>query len=322
MHDPALIPAVAVAGVTHRYGDRVALRDLSLRVEAGAQVALLGPNGSGKTTLFRILSTLMAPTEGTAHVVGADPTADAAAVRRRLGIVFQQPALDAALTVQENLRVQGGLYGLHGRPLAERLDALLAAFDLADRQRDRVGTLSGGLQRRVDLARGLLHRPALLLLDEPTTGLDPVARRAFWDALAHQRRREGTTVLVATHLLDEAAPCDAVAILDRGRLVAHGAPDALTAALGSETLWLETADAPALRARIEARFGVEARIVGQALQLSHADAPALLPALYDAFGETIESATVRKPTLDDVFLVHAGHQLSAHAQALQPSLEA
>ena len=309
-------PAVFIDRVSHRYGAHVALREVTLVVEEGQLVGLLGPNGGGKTTLFRILSTLLRPSEGTARVFGFDAAAQPEEVRRRLGVVFQQPALDEQLTLRENLRFHGALYGLSGTALRERIDVLLDHFGLADRAGDRVGTLSGGLARRADLARGLLHRPPLLLLDEPTTGLDPVARHAFWQALARLRRSENTTLLVATHLLDEADACDEVAILDQGRLVAQGAPGALKDDLGEETLWIEAADAEGLRDRIEAQFGVPARVVGGTVQVATPDAPQILSALYDAFRDRIQSATVRKPTLEDVFLHHAGHRMTDAAERL------
>jgi ABC-2 type transport system ATP-binding protein len=299
-------PAVDIRGVTYRYGTHVALRDVTLAVAPGTLYGVLGPNGSGKTTLFRILSTLMPPSEGTARVFGVDATQDPDAVRRRLGVVFQDAALDEALTVRENLRFQAALYDLHGADRRERIDALLDRLDVADRADDAVSDLSGGLRRRVDLARGLLHRPDLLLLDEPTTGLDPNARRAFWTAAGRLREAEGTTLLVATHLMDEAERCDRVGILSDGALVADDAPGALKAALGDETLWLETDDPTTLRTRIDAQFGVSTRVVGTMVQAAPSDPPAFLASLYDALGDRIRSATIRAPTLEDVFMVHAG----------------
>ena len=201
IHSPTLLlmsaPAVDIQGVTHRYGQHEALRSVTLDVPAGALYGLLGPNGSGKTTLFRILSTLMPPSEGDARVFGLDTTQRPEAVRNRLGVVFQDPALDEALTVRENLRFQASLYGLAGADRRDRINDLLTRLDVADRAGDRVEALSGGLKRRVDLARGLLHRPDLLLLDEPTTGLDPGARRAFWTAIDRLREAEGTTLIRA-----------------------------------------------------------------------------------------------------------------------------
>ncbi|MFP4227227.1 MAG: ATP-binding cassette domain-containing protein [Salinivenus sp.] len=299
-------PAVDIRGITHRYGAQIALREVSLRVEPGALYGLLGPNGSGKTTLFRILSTLMPPSEGDARIFGKDPTAEPDAVRRQLGVVFQDTALDGALTVRENLRFQGALYRLHGAALRERIGDLLSHFGISARVDDPVEELSGGLRRRVDLARGLLHRPRLLLLDEPTTGLDPAARRAFWSALSRLQDAEGTTLLMATHLMEEAERCDRVGILSEGALVADGAPATLKAELGTETLWLEAEHPPALRDRIEAQFGESTRIVGRQVQVAPSDPPAFLAALYEAFGTDIQRATIRPPTLEDVFMVHAG----------------
>jgi ABC-2 type transport system ATP-binding protein len=300
------VPAVDIQGVTHRYGTHRALRNVTLQVAPGTLYGLLGPNGSGKTTLFRVLSTLMPPSEGRARVFGLDTARKPGAVRRRIGTVFQDEALDETLTVRENLRFQAALYGLHGADRRGRIDALLGRLGVADRADDAVGDLSGGLRRRVDLARGLLHQPDLLLLDEPTSGLDPAARRTFWTAMQRLRTAEGTTLLVATHLMDEAERCDRVGILSDGTLVADGAPDALKADLGDETLWLET-DAPTLlRDRIEAQFGVPTRIVGATVQVAPSDPPAFLSALYEVLGDRIRSATLRTPTLEDVFMVHAG----------------
>ena len=301
--------AINVQDVSHRYEEHLALCDVSFSVAEGALFGLLGPNGGGKTTLFRILSTLMPPSQGTARVHGIDTTAQPAQVRRRLGIVFQQPALDDELTVLENLRFHGALYGLSSGDLSNRLTELLDLFGLADRAGDRVHTLSGGLQRRADLIRGLLHAPPVLLLDEPTVGLDPAARRAFWQALNRLRRREKTTMMVATHLMEEAEDCDKVGIIDKGRLVAHGTPHALKDELGGETLWLETDIPHALADRIQAQFGVEVGVIGDRLQISHPEAPSLLSSLYEAFEQDLDSATVRKPTLEDVFLIRTGAAL-------------
>jgi ABC-2 type transport system ATP-binding protein len=304
-------PAVHVEGVTHRYaggadGPVTALRDLTLTVRAGTSFALLGPNGSGKTTLFRILSTLLRPTSGAARVFGHGTSEAPRAVRRLLGVAFQEPALDEALTVEENLRCHGALFGMRGDALEASLTGLLDRFGVADRRADRVDTLSGGLRRRADLARALLHGPRLLLLDEPTAGLDPAARRAFWRHLSHLQENDGTTLLVATHLMDEAERADRVAVLHEGRSVACDAPDALKQALGERTLRLESTDPDSLCRRIQAQFGLDVRCVGGALHIDHEDAPALLSRLYDAFPDRIESATVRRPTLEDVFMARTG----------------
>ncbi|MEM9996208.1 MAG: ABC transporter ATP-binding protein [Bacteroidota bacterium] len=289
-----------------RYGDHTALDALTLSVPPGSLFGLLGPNGSGKTTLFRIVSTLLKPTSGTARVFDYDCASQPNEVRELLGVIFQQPALDDELTVEENLKVHAALVGIPRNETAERVHALLDLFDLVSRAKHRVKTLSGGLTRRVDLARGFLHRPKLLLLDEPTTGLDPLARRDLWEALDRLRRTEGTTLFVATHLMDEAEQCEAVAILDRGRVVAQGAPEVLRAELGTEALWLDS-DAPEqLSDLLIDRLGLRARVLGRRVLVEH-EAPApLLGRIYDAAGALVAAATVRRPTLEDVFVATTG----------------
>lgn len=302
-----------VLGIRHvhqRYGERVALHDVSFAAEEGALVALLGPNGSGKTTLFRIISTLLPPDRGEVEVCGHDVVRDPTAVRLRLGVVFQQAALDSELTVRENLRFHAALYGLSSSRATSALDDALRALRLEDRANDRVKTLSGGLVRRADLARVLMHRPRLLLLDEPTVGLDPAARHDFWASLDDLRRTRSTTILVATHLLEEADRCDHLVILSTGRVVAEGSPEDLKSTLGGETLWIESDNPTDLADRIQAQFGLNARVVDGAVHVAHAQAHQLLARIYEAFPSRIQSATVRKPTLDDVFMVHAGHGLT------------
>lgn len=302
--------AIALSQITHRYGDQPALQDVNLSIEPGTFFGLLGPNGSGKTTLFRILSTLLPPTSGTASVHGFDSQTQAGEVRRHLGMVFQQPALDDHLTVAENLRFHGALHGLTSTRLQKRIAYLLDALSLSDREHARIKTLSGGLKRRVDLARGLLHQPHVLLLDEPTTGLDPLARHDFWKVVTTLRHAEGTTVLVATHLLDEADACDQVGILYEGQVTALGAPEALKASLGPATLHITTDDTFGLSQALETRFGVKPVLVDNTLYLPHPDAPTLIGPLYASFDNAIQQATVSRPTLGDVFLHHTGHRLS------------
>lgn len=306
--------ALEIDAVSHRYGSRPALRDVSLRVEPGTLLGLLGPNGGGKTTLFRIISTLLRPTSGRASIFGSDTRTDADAVRRRIGMVFQSPALDDELTIRENAFTSAALYGLKGDALVRRFEALAEAFDVADRSEQRVKTLSGGLKRRADLLRGLLHRPDLLLLDEPTVGLDPGARRAFWEILARLKKSEGMTMVAATHLMEEAERCDRVAIIDGGRLIATGTPEELRARLGGTSIWLETGDASALHDQIQAHFGLEGRIVGRTLQLEHDDVYELLPSLHESLGDRIEAATIRRPTLEDVFLFLTGRRIDTEAE--------
>lgn len=299
--------ALDISNLSHRYGNRTALRRIDLSVPQGMLFGLLGPNGGGKTTLFRIVSTLLAPTEGSAAVLGFDVVRDRHAIRRRVGVVLQDVALDDELTVRENLHAHGALHGLSARGVQERLSRLLPLFGLEDRVRERVGTLSGGLKRRVDLVRGLLHAPPLLLLDEPTSGLDPAARHAFWEILQRLRRREEITILVATHVMEEADRCDRLAIIDGGRLVTDGSPQELKNALGAETLWIESDDAVELARRLKMHFDVAARVIGSRIQISDPNAHTLLSSLYEYHGDAVRSATVRRPTLEDVFMVHAGH---------------
>ena len=280
-----------------------ALDGVTLTVAPGERVALLGPNGGGKTTLFRVVTTLLRPDAGTASVFGHDVVAESAAARARLGVVFQTVALDGVLTVRENLGVHGALAGLRGAALHQSITDALAAVGLTDRASARVATLSGGLARRADLARVLMHRPNLLLLDEPTVGLDPTARRELWATL-DDARRAGMAQLVATHLLDEAEACDRVVILDRGRIVADDTPAALTARLGADALWLETPDAEAVAADLRKRLGLDARPVGRRVLVAADDPAGVLPAVYAAPG--VVGATVRRPSLDDVFAAATG----------------
>ena len=304
------LPALDVSNLHHRYGDREALRGLSFSVPAGEIFGVLGPNGGGKTTLFRIVSTLMRPTSGEVLVFGDDVGRQPDRVRRRLGVVFQAPALDVRLTVRENLTHQGHLYGLRGRPLAARIDGALERVGLADRARDLVTTLSGGLQRRAELAKALLHQPELLVLDEPTTGLDPGARRDVWRHLAALGDRDGTSIVLTTHLMDEAARCDRVGIIHEGRLVAIGAPQALTAALGADVITIAADDPAGLAARVGARFGVKADVLDDQIRIERDRAHEFVPDLVEAFPGEIEAVTFGKPTLEDVFMHHTGRRLN------------
>jgi len=305
--------AVEVVGLRHRYGTRLALDGVSFAVPRGEIFGLLGPNGGGKTTLFKIVSTLLAPSEGTVRVFGDDVVGDPAAVRGRLGVVFQRPALDARLTVEENLRHQGHLYGLSGRPLGERIGDVLSRVRLGDRRRDLVGTLSGGLQRRAEVAKALLHQPQLLVLDEPSTGLDPSARRDIWADLSDLRRREGTTVILTTHLMEEAAGCDRVAILDQGRLVAIDAPAALTAAIGGDVVLVTTRDAKGMAERVGLRFGVKAEVVDGKVRIERDRAHEFITDLVEGFPGEIDAVAFGKPTLEDVFLHYTGRRLEQEA---------
>jgi len=306
---PTLSPAVVVERLRHLYGERVALDGVSFAVARGEIFGLLGPNGGGKTTLFKVVSTLLAPTGGTVRVFDDDVVKDPAAVRRRLGVVFQKPALDDRLTVGENMRHQGHLYGLRGAVLADRIAEGLSRVGLSDRRADLVGTLSGGLQRRAEVAKALLHRPQLLVLDEPSTGLDPSARRDIWQHLSDLRKSEGTTVILTTHLMEEAAGCDRVAILDGGRLVALDTPDALTASIGGDVVLVRARDAKGLAARVGERFAVKAEVVDGQVRIERDRAHEFVTDLVESFPGELDAVTFGKPTLDDVFVHYTGHRL-------------
>jgi ABC-2 type transport system ATP-binding protein len=304
-------PAIEVEHVSHSYGARTALSDVSFAVGSGEVVALLGPNGGGKTTLLKILATLLAPSEGTARILGHDVMAETAAVRASLGVVFQSPGLDARLRVRENLEYQARIFAIPRREAAGRIDAALAAVGVAHRGKETVGKLSGGLARRVDLARALLSRPRVLLLDEPTVGLDPAARRDFWDALASRRRQEGGTVLYTTHLTQEADAADRVGLLDRGRLQAFDAPAALTASIGGDVVTVRTAQPERLAGEIRASLSQPARAVDGAVVFEHPRGAEIVARLAEAFPGRLESISVSRPTLEDVFLRRTGHAMAA-----------
>lgn len=291
-----------------RQAARQALRGVTFAVEPGEIFGLVGPNGGGKTTTFHILSTYFPPTGGQVDVLGIDVGRHPEAVRRRLGVVFQSPSLDKKLTVRENLWHQGHLYGISGEALRRRISEMLARVGLADRENDLVQTLSGGLRRRAELAKGLLHRPSLLLLDEPSTGLDPGARRDLWDYLRELKEKEGMAMLVTTHLMEEAEKCDRVAILHEGSLVALGTPDALKAQIGGDVISVETPDPQGLCREIQTRFGAPARVVDGLLRLERAGGHEFIPQLVGAFPGQIRSVTLSKPSLEDVFIKQTGHR--------------
>ena len=303
-----MIPALSISNVSHRYGSRVALDDVSLTVAPGTFVALLGPNGGGKSTLFRICATLQRASEGSVLVFGADVRTDAATVRRKLGVVFQSPALDQRLTVRENLLHHGRLYGLQGRPLKTGIEDALARVGLTDRSREIVSRLSGGLKRRAEIAKVLMTRPSLLLLDEPTTGLDPGVRRDLWRDLGSIRASDGTTIVLTTHLLAEAAAADHVFVLDRGRLVIDGAPDTLTRMVGGDVIRLHSAAPSDLASRITARFQAPATVVDDEVRVEHDHAHTFVAALVDAFPGEIRSVHFGRPTLEDVFVHFTGRR--------------
>ena len=297
---------IRVENLAHSYGDRVALAGVSFTVTAGEIFGLLGPNGSGKSTLFRILSTMMTPTDGRAVIAGHDVEREPTPVRRHLGVVFQTQSLDKALTVEENLRAQGHLHGLSGVVLRERMAATMERLGLDGRRKDLVETLSGGLRRRVEIAKALLHKPEVLLMDEASTGLDPAARRDLSRHVDNLRRHEGVTVLLTTHILEEADRCDRLVLLHQGRIVAQGSPAELRARIGGDVVVLEAADAQALASGIRERFGVKPVARDGRVRIEIKNGHRFITEVVEAFPGAIESVGLHKPTLEDVFMHETG----------------
>ena len=299
---------VEVQNLSHSYGSHQALKSVSFDVAEGELFGLLGPNGGGKTTLFCILSTLFPITAGSALILATDLGRDAATVRRKIGVVFQNPSLDLKLTVSENLVHQGHLYGLRGRTLVERVDELMDRLRIVDRRSDLVEKLSGGLRRRVELAKGLLHKPKLLILDEPSAGLDPGARIDLWQYLEQLREAEGVTILVTTHLIDEADRCNRVLILHKGKVVASGTPADLKQRIGGDIIALATKDPDALKQKIADKFKIESVVFNGRVRIERSNGHEFIAELIESFPGMIDSVTLAKPTLEDVFIHRTGHR--------------
>lgn len=302
---------ITIRNLTHVYpgsrktAARVAVADLSLDVGEGEFAILSGPNGSGKSTLFRILCGLARPSGGSVRIAGLDLAREPAAVRGVLGVVFQSPALDKHLTVAENLAIQADLYGIGADVFPARRDQALGWTDLGGRLDSRVETLSGGLARQVELAKVLMTEPRVILLDEPTTGLDPVSRRNFLGALRALQRRRGLTVLMTSHVFSEAEEVDRVAILREGRLLAYDTPQALRAMIGTEMVVIQARDAVALAARLERDLDLRTAVVGDEVRLAETENGKSLPILeriLDGYRSDLRAIAIKQPGLDDVFV--------------------
>jgi len=297
---------IEVSGLEKRFGDVEAVRGVDFQVRAGETFGFLGPNGAGKSTTINILCTLARPTAGTARVAGHDVVTERDAVRRTIGLVFQDPTLDVELTAEQNLRFHAELYGVPKAGLSERIDDMLRMVGLADRRGSQVQTFSGGMRRRLEIARGLLHSPRVLFLDEPTIGLDPQSRASVWDYIGALRRREDITVFLTTHYMDEAEHCNRIAIIDSGRIVALDTPEALKAGVGKDRVQITTSDDEAAIAALRGRFGIEAGMHSGEVTFAVPDGERFVPRLFAELGVPIHTVSVARPTLDDVFLAHTG----------------
>jgi ABC-2 type transport system ATP-binding protein len=301
--------AVEVRALTKTFKTVEAVRGIDLTVHTGETFGFLGPNGAGKSTTIKILCTLADATSGTARVAGYDVATERDAVRRSIGLVFQEPTLDGYLTAEQNLIFHGELYGVDRHTAAPRRKEVLEMVGLYDRRKDLVNTFSGGMRRRLEIARGLLHSPKVLFLDEPTIGLDPQTRASIWQYIRELHKREEITVFVTTHYMDEAEHCDRIAIIDQGQIVALDTPEALKAGVGKDRVQISTVDDPAAIAALKDKFGLDAKMVEGLVTIAVPEGAAFIPHLFEKLGIAIKSVTVQRPTLDDVFLNFTGTSL-------------
>jgi ABC-2 type transport system ATP-binding protein len=302
-------PVVEVEHLVRRFGGLTAVDGVSFAVDAGELFGFLGPNGAGKTTTISILCTLLRPTAGAARVAGYDVVTQRDHVRSSIGLVFQEVTLDEYLSAEENLRFHAVMYGVPTKEIEPRMVPLLETVGLSERRKQEVRYFSGSMKRRLEIVRGLLHMPKLLLLDEPTIGLDPQTRVHIWDDIDELRAREHTTMFVTTHHVDEAERCDRIAIIDEGRIVAIDTPDALKASIGADTVTLTTADDDRAAAQLAERLHVEIERRRHQLVLSVPDGEEFVPKIFAAVDVGVRSVNVHRPSLDDVFIKYTGHDL-------------
>ncbi len=303
---PAQEPVISVSGLTKEYGDVKAVRGIDFSVARGETFGFLGPNGAGKTTTIKILCTLATATSGTARVAGHDALTERDAVRRNIGLVFQDTTLDTYLTAEQNLRFHAELYGVPKAAVQPRMRQVMDMVGLWDRKDSLVSTYSGGMQRRLEIARGLLHAPHVLFLDEPTVGLDPQTRSSIWAYINELKRREDITIFLTTHYMDEAEHCDRIAIIDHGHIVAIDTPEALKASVGKDRVQIHTADDDAAIAALGAAFGLAAAMHEGAVTFSVPSGEQFVPRLFAELSVPISSVSVSRPSLDDVFMSYTG----------------
>ncbi len=302
----ATAPAISVHGLVKRFGDVEAVRGVEFDVATGEVFGFLGPNGAGKTTTINMLCTLAKPTAGAATVAGHDVVRERDDVRRNIGLVFQDPTLDGYLTAAQNLKLHAELYGIQARLVEPRMRQVMEMVGLWDRKDSAVATFSGGMRRRLEIARGLMHSPRVLFLDEPTIGLDPQTRRSIWDYIRELKEREEITIFMTTHYMDEAEWCDRIAIMDNGQIVALDSPEALKAGVGKDRVTIQTDDDAAAKAALAEHFGIRAREAEGTLLFGVAGGEQFVPRLFAELGVAIHSVSVSRPTLDDVFMSFTG----------------
>jgi ABC-2 type transport system ATP-binding protein len=303
--DPAT-PAIDVRDLRKSYGEIDAVRGVSFTVAPGEVFGFLGPNGAGKTTTINMLCTLAKPTGGSALVAGHDVVSERDDVRRNIGLVFQDPTLDGYLTAEQNLRMHAELYGVESRLIADRMKQVLEMVGLWERRKTQVLTFSGGMRRRLEIARGFLHSPRVLFLDEPTIGLDPQTRSSIWRYIRALQQSEQITIFMTTHYMDEAEFCDRIAIMDKGVIVVLDTPDALKAKVGADRVSIHTADDDAAVAALLDRFQIDAGIAEGAVTFHVPSGEQFVPRLFAELGVQIKAVSVSRPTLDDVFMEHTG----------------
>ena len=298
---------IQAQGLVKRYGELEAVRGIDLEVQAGEIFGFLGPNGAGKSTTISILCTLLTPTAGTARVAGIDVMHDPAGVRQRIGLVFQDPSLDDQLTGRENLEFHAFIYSVPASVRRQRIDEMLEFMQLTERAGSQVRTYSGGMKRRLEIARGMLHQPQILFLDEPTLGLDPQTRQSIWNHLNELRSRKGITIFMTTHYMDEAEYCDRIGIIDRGKIVALGTPDQLKAMVGGDVVTITSSKPEAAALEIKELLGVTPSRDDGTLRMEVSDGKAFVPRLVRELMAPVDTVTLRRPSLDDVFLKLTGH---------------